>query len=1118
MKLPLIFESGNYQLISMSLYYKFFLILAVVLVTGNAYAQIPYIDSKELLTKGYEQHKDGHYKKALEYYRQVSEADTNYASAVYEQVLSLQADSSFNDAKILARCGLRLPRANKRDFLLALAATFDYLGQPDSSLIIYDSLRRLYPNDHQPFYEKGILYFRKKNYDSATSYFQQSLIINPGYYKSHYMLGLIYALEGRLTEGLIAVQASLLMTSNADQAKKSILIINNIITGNDESVKLHSEKNEKYSHPLFDEIDELLLSKLALHDEYKLQMSLNDNIFRQSQLVMEKLKYDPTDGNFVMQFYVPVLTQLFRDNQFEPFILELYSGFGFDNVDNLAKKRSKDVDEVKGIVFPYFNKIQATRELYYKARANAKEMYHYNTEDNRIIVGEIKTIGKERVVTGSATFLRSDHTLRASGNFNATGKKDGWWFYYFTTGKLMSKTFYRNDEERDTSFDYYGNGNLKQMVTRDLSGNKKSEFNYDYGGWLSSVKTTMPDKMVEDKSYYANGQLETRLIYEGDNVNDGNYPIYYDNGKIKKQVTITGGKIDGLLKMYFRNGQLSGTINYAKGKEDGEYEDYYSNGKLKEKGTFASGKKSGPYEIYTIAGRLEEKGTYDDGAKDELTRYNDSGAVFAYFKLKKNVPVKLRFLDEDKHVLYEKEDKSGIYDYPIYNDRGNKSVDMKISEKGNRNGQLTFYYYTGGRSEVGNYTEGDEEGDNKMYFKDGKLRTEQSYSKDKKDGYYKNYYYNGMVNTEGWYKEGKKQGLWKYYQVNGKLKNEINYLNDELNGNYVYYNVNGELEDKFLYEFGMPVGYVCYDTAGNLTDSNYFGTHNGEFAFTHFKSQPKLADARFTIKNGTYDGPTTWTYVNGNLSKREFFRTGNLDSLSTSYFPDGRISSKGMYSNGQKTGKWEYFDEAGSLVREEEYNGLGDMEGKVNLYTSGVRHIQYNYVDGNKTGEQNYYGENDRVAFKLIYEDDNLNGYTYEGKDGKMLPVIKLKNGSGKMVAYYSNGKVSGEALFNQNMVEGPLKVYYSSGQIAEERNYKYFDLHGPFKRYNPDGKLVYEVNYIDDEANGHERTYDKDGKLVIDANYFCGHKHGPVVIVDPAGNNTTTYNYHYGLLTSISK
>ncbi len=686
----------------MSKFYKFLLFAVIVLGTGNAKAQIPYIDSKEVLKQGYEQHKDRNYKKALEYYRQINEADTNYAAAVYEQVLTLQADSSFNDAKTLALFGLRLPRANQRDFLLALAASFDYLGQPDSSLIIYDSLRRLYPTDHQSAYEKGILYFRKKNYDSAISYFQQSLLINPNYYKSHYMLGLVFALQGRLTESVIAMQTSLLMTSNADQAKKSILIINNIITGNDESVKMHSEKNEKYSHPVFDEIDDLILSKLALHDEYKLQMSLNDNIFRQSQLVMEKLKYDPADGNFVMQFYVPVLTQLFRDKMFEPFILELYSGFGFENVDNLTRKRSKDVEEVKGIVFPYFNKIQATRELYFKARANAREMYHYNTEDNRIIIGEIKTIGKERLITGSATFLRGDHTIKARGTFNAMGKKEGWWYYYYTTGKLMSKAFYKNDEERDTSFDYYGNGNLRQMVTRDIAGNKKIEYNYEYGGWLSSVKTTLPDKTVEDNSYYAGGQLESRVIYDGDNVKDGAYTIYFDNGKVKKQLVIKGGKIEGLLKMFYRNGQLSSSLNYVKGKEDGAYEDYYANGQLKEKGTYSSGKKSGPYEIHTNTGRLEEKGIYDDGAKEEISRYNDSSALFAYFKLKKNVPVKLRFLDEDQHVLYEKEDKNGIYEYPIYNAIGNKSVDMKISENGNRNGLLTFYYYTGARSEAGN--------------------------------------------------------------------------------------------------------------------------------------------------------------------------------------------------------------------------------------------------------------------------------------------------------------------------------------------------------------------------------------------------------------------------------
>ena len=237
------------------------------------------------------------------------------------------------------------------------------------------------------------------------------------------------------------------------------------------------------------------------------------------------------------------------------------------------------------------------------------------------------------------------------------------------------------------------------------------------------------------------------------------------------------------------------------------------------------------------------------------------------------------------------------------------------------------------------------------------------------------------------------------------------------------------------------------------------------------------------------------------------------------YFPDGKIRSKGRNKNDDKVGKWEYYNETGDLWREENLDSSGDLEGPSKTYLNGVLRNILNYKNGEKDSMQVYYGENDRIAFEMLYKDGNFIGYTYEGKDGNLLPVIKVKNGTANFVTYYSNGQKSAEGALEQNFFKGQFNIYYSNGTPAEQRFYNNnYNLEGDVRKYYPNGKLGFVMTYKDDEETGIEYTYDKDGNQVIAAGYYYGSLNGPTVITDPATHNTATYYYHFGQLTSVSK
>ena len=1096
--------------------YKCVGLIIALLISACVRAQIPYTDSREALDSGMALYDRGQYKEAVAKYRMVNECDTNFESIVYEEALALQADSAFEDARQLALSGLKLPKGDKRDFMLLLAATYDYLQKDDSALLLYDSLIKMYPNDNQPWYEKGIIYFRKKDYDGALRNFQHSAIINPNHFRSHYMMGLIYGLQGRLSESLIALEASLLMTNDADLAKKSITVISAIVEETDEMVKYYHEKEEKYSDPVFDDLDQIINSKLALSNNYTLKMSLNDNIFRQTQAVMEKLKFDADDTGFVMQYYAPLLTQVFADDQFEPFILLLYSGYGFENVDNLAKKKNKEIAEVKNIVFPYFSKIQSTREVNFNKRGRATDRYHYFPSDNLIVIGNSTGKGDDEVVAGDVTLLRGNQLLVSKGYYNERGEKDGWWTSYFGTGKVRSREFYVKNQERDSAYAYFGNGNLSKVLLRNNNGEITEEYEYDYNGWLSFIRKVVRDKVVMEQSVYSTGAIEDTVIYEEGKIKDGTYRFYFKNGKLKKLATFSNELFTGPYKIFYENGGVSEEAVYKKGVLDGPYKAYYESGQLKERAGYSNGKQDGPYEDYYENGKMSEKGVYNNGEREELNEYTEAGRMYKSIGMKNNVPVNIKYTDEDNKVVYEQEDKNGIYSYPIYYANGNKSADMKISEKGYRDGLITFYFSTGAKSGVMNYKDGSQDGATTTYYKDGNKRTEENYVDNKKDGYFKNYYANGQVEEEGWYKDDKKQGVWRSYYSNGKQKDEKYYLNDNVNGYDKEYNTGGELTDKYLFDYNALAGLVCYDTDGTLADSLYHSPVNGTFRYSHSRHGGK--DLEYSIRYGNLQGPIVTKFVTGAVKCKEHFSNGLKDSASTTWFPDGTVNSKGTFLAGDKVGQWQYYNEAGELVKEEYYSRAGRLDGKTRGYACGQKHVEYNFKNGERDGAQTYYGENGRAALILYFDNGDLIGYTYEGKDGKNVPVIKVKNGTAKITAYYQNGQKAAEATFLENIVQGSFMVYYSTGNVAEERTYKGFDLEGPFKRYTPEGKLVYDITYKDDNEEGAERTYDANGNLLITCNYNGGEKHGPTVVTDPRTGKTKTYTYHYGYLTGVSE
>jgi len=1082
-----------------------FIITCCCTFHSAVYAQLA--DSKKYLETGIERYDKGRYKDAITEFLKVPEGDTNYSLARYEAALAYLADSSYEkaietikDAQALHNC------ENWRELELLLGHAYDYMGKPDSAIAIYQRLSKLNPNDHQPIYEEGIVHARQKDIDKAIKLFEKALVINPYHYRSHLMLGSNYILQGRMTEAFIALETSLSVTNDVSLARQSILLLNDLTKQTVEVAKAYEAKKEQYKHPLFDEIDQIMNARLAANKSYKVKSVLeNDNLIRVAYMVMDKLQYDQDDQNFVMQYYVPLFNDVFKKDLFDPFILHIFSDFEIEVVDKQAKKQKGDIKDLRLVVYPYLDKILATRTLSYPARIKANEKYRRFSEENIFVTGNMQTVGdKTSYKAGPAQFFKN-MVLTAEGNFNDAGEKEGDWKYYFPSGKLRLKEQYVNGKIVGESVEYHKSGYPGYYVKWNSKEEKSEEKEYSYNGFLTDHKTTDANGIATLRTYFRNGQEKGTIRQKEGKIMDGSYKLYHENGKMSREITTVGGKLQGAYKDFHDNGQLEEVGNYDEGEKEGQVKIYYEDGKLSYVCNYRKGKLDGNFEDYDREGRLLSKGSYKNGLKHGLETFYAGDRNYGEIEYRNGAPIAYKFLHPDGRVIDRKEGKD-LSILRTYHANGNKRSEVPLRNE-LYEGLAKFYFSTGALKEEINYREGLADGSSTSYYKTGTASKTFSYEKGDQTGAYIGRYANGKPQSQGALINSNKEGQWKFFHANGTIDEEGFYRDDIISGPDRQYGIDGKLIHIDYYDNGMLIGAVYYDTSGKIVSRQSFPLGNGVYKSHHLNGQVAF---QCELKNGLFDGAVTRYYLNGITSEKGAMKFGKREGEFTGYHLTGVPASKGIYKNGKKEGLWSYYNDQGQLVRKMNYLN-GEEHGLDETLSQGNLHSVHNMKYGYKEGDQIYYGDSTEIAIVLKYKDYDLVGYTYKGKDGAFVPTIPLQKGSGTMTAYYPNGTKSAEFKAVENVFTGKQLLYYSNGQIAVERNFENSDYNGPYKKYYEDGKLRYEAFYKDDEQLGEEKYYDRTGQIISSRNYFHDVYHGLQQVADPKTGKQTSVVYYYG-------
>ena len=183
-------------------------------------------------------------------------------------------------------------------------------------------------------------------------------------------------------------------------------------------------------------------------------------------------------------------------------------------------------------------------------------------------------------------------------------------------------------------------------------------------------------------------------------------------------------------------------------------------------------------------------------------------------------------------------------------------------------------------------------------------------------------------------RENKKRRIVEEYYPGGTIKSEIEMVDTMQDGMAKYYGESGRLLSTVQYKNDKREGWV----------TNY-NIENGKIATKAY------------FKNDTQDGPVYQYYREGMLFRLSKYVKGRVDSIITTYWPNGKIKSQNLYHLGEPAIGLKEYDKTGKLLKQpdiivSEINQAA-LFNKVTLkfsLSNGNRNVEF-YIDTLEDGK-----------------------------------------------------------------------------------------------------------------------------------------------------------------------
>jgi uncharacterized protein len=218
-----------------------------------------------------------------------------------------------------------------------------------------------------------------------------------------------------------------------------------------------------------------------------------------------------------------------------------------------------------------------------------------------------------------------------------------------------------------------------------------------------------------------------------------------------------------------------------------------------------------------------------------------------------------------------------------------------------------------------------------------------------------------------------------------------------------------------------------------------------------------------------------------------------LEGPYTSYFLNGKVESKGQFTNNTTTGLWEFFFESGALkmrgTLRQNYNyGIWEY-----YYENGNKSMEGNIINRKREGEWKLFYESSELREIGNYEDDKREGaWKFFYENGKTKADVIYLSDEGEMREYYPSGRLKAKGMVISNKKSGFWQYFDEDTEFLQASgNYADGKKTGRWQTFYASGKVSLEGPYVSDQPSGEWLYYFEDGGLSMRGNYLGGQKEG---------------------------
>lgn len=1082
--------------------------IGLLFLSSFAFSQekIPFVDTEEIINKIRESAQIQDYDKAIEYVDLINKNDSMYLSLLTSKSYYLMGQKKYEAALAVIDIGLNAEsKEPKLYFYINKGVALSSLERYTEALALYEKGLAMYPKNYLLWYNKGYILEQLNKIEEAVKAYQTSITLNPYYKKAHLQLGNLCYKQQLMAQALMCFNLYLLLEPDTEDAFNVLKSLNSVVASTNSNIKNEALSISK-DDSSFESIDMVLNNRIPLNKDYIVDNPITVSLTKQNHALIEQLADHKGNGGFWDQKYIPIFKWIKQENLFDAFVYTI--SFTIKN-EEYKKIINKNVEVVQKFVAAFKDKWAETMQNNLVTINGKTKKVFYNYSGNYVSgIGEFDGEKPQ----GNWNFYNQYGQQVSKGGFNSEGKRQGSWTWYHPNGLVSETATYNNGKLEGQNHLFHDNGLPyieANFINDELHGLYKL---YNAYGAL------------EQKKYFKNGKLEGKYIayfnvgedfpeFDTDYKNDSIYSTlkeFYAGGNIFKESIYRKG-ILVQEKSYHFNDKLHSETNYRNSQPHGLYRSYYTNGQLAETGQNANGANEGNWKTYYRNGSLESEYGYKDGMLSGDYKYYDvDGKLHYLYEYRKGEIIAYTFYDKAGGILKEGRKKGGEFVYEGYSPDGNVTSRGLYDVSGGRIGIWKYYSVNGVLSNTGNFVQGELHGEYIDYFDSGEKKTFSTYVNGKQEGYYAEYYKNGVIKTQGYFKDNAQYGLWKTYYINKEIESELYYHKGKVHGESIFYSVSGKKASSVFFEYDRPIKYILYAPDGKVLDKNSIVRKEKKYKFTTRHYNNKVFKD-FSYQYGKRHGPYIEYDFNGNKVQVGEFLGDDKNGEWIDYYESGKIKSKSNFITGNLNGEYVEYYENGQIKTTETYEYGTQIGDDISYYENGNISLKFHVDYGAKHGKQTFFDKQGRVQLIRFYERGRLIGYSYLDEKGVEKPMIPLKNESGKVIAYYQNGKKSKEMEFFNGKLVNDYKEYYFNGTLANKILFDEGEYHKNYIDYYENGTIKEDTQYVHGLRHGYKKTYYKNGKLKKEENFIHNTKIGVSKMYNDKGDLVKEITYFNG-------